>query len=222
MNRSVKHLHSYTVVARDGELGSVEEMYFDDEKWTIRYIVADLEEVPQKERAAVSPVSVEDVDWKNRMILVDLSRDEVAESPEVDEGGSFSRQKERQLNGYYRIPVYWSGVGLWGNHVYPGLLAEEAQPEDDEGQDDAETHVHGTEEAFGYKIEATDGEIGRVDDLVVEERTWEIQFLVIDTGNWLPGKKVIVDTHWIDQVNWKDGTVSVSLPRNAIRSATAI
>jgi len=221
MNRSVKHLHTYTLVGRDGELGPVEEMYFDDEKWTIRYIITDLEEVPEKDRAAVSPVSVDDVDWKNRMIMVDLSRDDVAGSPEVDVEEPIGRHKERQLNSYYRIPIYWSGVGLWGNHVYPGLLAGESL-EDEEDRGDGETHVHGTKEAFGYKIEATDGQIGRVDDLVVEEKTWEIQFLVIGTGNWLPGKKVIVDTHWIDQVNWRDGTVSVSLPRNAIRSATAI
>ncbi|MBN2551549.1 MAG: PRC-barrel domain-containing protein [Spirochaetales bacterium] len=221
MNRSVKHLQAYTLVARDGELGSVEEMYFDDEKWTIRYIIANLEEVPDKEWAAVSPVSVEGVDWKNGTIMVDLSREDVAGSPELDLEEPMGREKERQLNRYYRIPVYWNGVGLWGNHVYPGLLAEESVAAEEDGSD-RETRVHGTREAFGYTIEATDGEIGRVDDLVVEERTWEIQFLVIDTGNWLSGRKVIVDTHWIDQVNWQDGRVAVSLPRNAIRSATAI
>ena len=221
MNRSVKHLQAYTLVARDGDLGPVEEMYFDDEKWTIRYIVASLEELPDKERAAVSPVSVEQVDWKNGTIIVNLSREDVAGSPEVDAENPIGREKERQLNRYYRIPVYWNGVGLWGNYVYPGLLAEESSPPEEEGSD-RETRVHGTSEAFGYTIEATDGEIGRVNDLVVEERTWEIQFLVIDTGNWLSGRKVIVDTHWIDQVNWQEGTVAVSLPRNAIRSATAI
>ena len=220
MNRSVKHLHAYTLVGRDGELGSVEEMYFDDEKWTIRYIITDLGGDSEKERAAVSPVSVDGVDWKNRMILVDLSRGEVAGSPEVEPEQPFGRQKERQLNSYYGIPVYWNGVGLWGNHVYPGLLAGESPAEED--RSDGEPHVHATREAFGYRIEATDGEMGRVDDLVVEEKTWEIQFLVIDTGSWLPGKKVIVDTHWIDEVDWREGKVSVSLPRNAIRSATAI
>jgi sporulation protein YlmC with PRC-barrel domain len=220
MNRSVKHLHAYTVVGRDGELGSVEEMYFDDEKWTIRYIIAGLAEASEKDRAAVSPVSVDEVDWKNRMILVDLSRREVAGSPDVEPEQPLGRDKERQLNSYYGIPVYWNGVGLWGNHVYPGLLAGESSLEED--RSDEEPHVHTTREAFGYKIEATDGEIGRVEDLVVEEKSWEIQFLVIDTGGWLPGKKVIVDTHWIDEVDWQKGTVSVSLPRNAIRSATAI
>jgi sporulation protein YlmC with PRC-barrel domain len=220
MNRSVKHLHAYTVVGRDGDLGSVEEMYFDDEKWTIRYIVADLAEASEKDRAAVSPVSVDAVDWKNRMILVDLSRVEVAGSPDLEPEQPIGRDKERQLSSYYGIPVYWNGVGLWGNHVYPGLLAGESSKEED--RSDGEPHVHPTRAAFGYKIEATDGEIGRVEDLVVEEKTWEIQFLVIDTAGWLPGKKVIVDTHWIEEVDWQKGTVSVSLPRNAIRSATAI
>jgi hypothetical protein len=220
MNRSVKHLHTYTLLSRDSELGSIEEMYFDDEKWTIRYILASLEEVPEKDRAVVSPVSVDEVDWKSRMIVVDLSRDVVAGSPKIDPQEPIGREKERQLSRYYGIPFYWAGVGLWGNHVYPGLLAGESFEEEE--CSDGENHVHGTKEAFGYRIQATDGEIGRVDDLVVEEKTWEILFLVIDTGNWLPGKKVIVDTHWIDEVNWHQGTVTVNLPRNAIRSATAI
>jgi sporulation protein YlmC with PRC-barrel domain len=221
MNRSVKHLHACTLVGRDGELGPVEEMYFDDEKWTIRYIVTNLEEVPDRERAAVSPVSVDDVDWKSRTILVALSRDEVAGSPEIEPLEPIGRDKERQLSHYYGIPVYWSGVGLWGNHVYPGLLAGEDLA-DVEDRSDGENRVHRTKEAFGFKIQATDGEIGRVDDLVLEEKTWEILFLVIGAGTWLPGKKVIVDTHWIEKVNWQDGTVRVSLPRDAIRSATAI
>jgi sporulation protein YlmC with PRC-barrel domain len=145
----------------------------------------------------------------------------VVGSPQIESQEPIGREKERQLSQYYGIPIYWSGVGLWGNHVYPGLLAGES-PTDEEDRSDGEHHVHRTKEVFGYKIQATDGEIGRVDNLVVEEKTWEILFLVIDTSNWLPGKKVIVDTHWIDQVNWQDRTVSVSLPRNAIRNATAI
>jgi sporulation protein YlmC with PRC-barrel domain len=106
------------------------------------------------------------------------------------------------------------------------LLAGQARASQEEERSEEErgngVHVYSTEEAFEYEIEATDGEIGHVDDLVVEEKTWEIQFLVIDTSKWLPGKKVIVDTHWIDEVDWQDGKVRVSLPRNAIRSATAI
>lgn len=221
MNRSVKHLHNCSLTALDGDLGSVEDMYFDDEKWTIRYIVIDLEEVPEKDKAVVSPVSVKGVDWKHRIIAVDLSRNDVADSPEVKAEQPLGRRKERQLNSYYRIPVYWNGVGLWGNHVYPGLLAGESLADDEDSADGA-SHVHGTKEAIGYKIEAIDGEIGLVDDLVVEERTWEIQFLVADASSWLPGRKVIVDTHWIDRVNWQKGIASVSLPRNAVRSATAI
>lgn len=221
MNRSVKHLHTCTLADRDGELGPVEEMYFDDEKWTIRYILASLEEMPERQRAAVSPVSVADVDWKSRTIVVDLSRDQVTGCPEIDPQEPIGREKERQLSKHYGIPVYWSGVGLWGNHVYPGLLAGES-PSEEEDRSEGENRVHRTKEVFGCKIQAADGEIGRVDDLVVEEKTWEILFLVIDTGSWLPGKKVIVDNHWIELVNWSSGTVTVSLPRNAIRSATAI
>jgi hypothetical protein len=117
MNRSVKHLYAYTLVGRDGELGSIQGMYFDDEKWTIRYFIADLEKVQEKDTAAVSPMVVEDIDWKNRTILVDLAKNVVAGSPEVDPGKPITRYKERELNRYYRIPTYWTGVGLWGNHV---------------------------------------------------------------------------------------------------------
>jgi hypothetical protein len=223
MNRSVKHLHGCTLAGRDGSLGAVREMYFDEERWTIRYIVAELADDFEKHSAALSPVSVEDVDWKNSTILFALTREFVAESPHVEAGEPISRVKERQLNRYYGIPTYWNGVGLWGNHVYPGLLAGQSSVEEQPaGEQENGVRVHSATETFGYRIEAADGDIGHVDDLIVEERTWEIQFLVIDTQNWLPGGKVIVDTDWIDRVDWRGGTVSVSLPRNAIRGATAI
>jgi sporulation protein YlmC with PRC-barrel domain len=226
MNRSVKHLQSYRIEARDGSLGRVGELYFDDEKWTIRYLMTHLEKMLGKRLALISPTTVERIDWKNGTIQVRLTREQVANSPEVRGEQPIERAKEQELSRYYGIPAYWDGVGLWGNHLYPGLLStedgEKENPLNSNPPEENGVHLHSTEEAMSYRIEAMDGWIGQVEDFVVEEKSWEIQFLVVEAGDWLPGKKVIVDTHWIDEVDRSQGKVRVSLPRNAIRGATAI
>ena len=226
MNRSVKHLQSYRIEARDGSLGRVGELYFDDEKWTIRYLMTHLEKMLGKRLALISPTTVERIDWKNGTIQVRLTREQVANSPEVRGEQPIERAKEQELSRYYGIPTYWDGVGLWGNHLYPGLLSAEDGEKESPGSstpsEENGVHLHSTGEALSYRIEATDGRIGQVEDFVIEEKSWEIQFLVVEADDWLPGKKVIVDTHWIDEVDWSQGKVRVSLPRNAIRGATEI
>ena len=71
----------------------------------------------------------------------------------------------------------------------------------------------------GYHIEATDGEVGHVEDFIIDDETWEIRYIVVDTRNWLPGKKVLIAPRWIDRVSWNDSKVYVSLSREAIKHA---
>ena len=70
----------------------------------------------------------------------------------------------------------------------------------------------------GYHIEAKDGEIGHVEDFIIDDETWEIRYMVVDTRNWLAGKKVLIAPRWIDRVSWNDSKVYVSLSREAIKN----
>ena len=72
---------------------------------------------------------------------------------------------------------------------------------------------------IGYYIGASDGDIGHVEDLLVNEEDWTIHYLVIDTRNWLPGKKVLVATDWLQSVDWHAQKIAVDLERDRIKSS---
>jgi len=128
--------------------------------------------------------------------------------------------------GYYGYPYYWGGPNLWGLASYPAGLtvqreavtkAEAAQAR--AGKESADSHLRSTDEVKGYHIEATDGEIGHVEDFIVDDGTWAIRYLEVDTRNWWPGKKVLVSPQWVDNVSWPDSKVYVGLSRETIQNS---
>jgi hypothetical protein len=69
----------------------------------------------------------------------------------------------------------------------------------------------------GYHVEAEDGEIGHVEDFVIDEETWEIRYLIVNTSNWWAGKKVLISPLWIERVSWTERKVVTDLTREAIK-----
>ncbi len=80
-------------------------------------------------------------------------------------------------------------------------------------------HLRSTKEVEGYYIRATDGEIGHVEDFVVDDEEWAIRYVVVDTRNWLPGRKVLVSPRWISHLSWPQKEVYVDLTRDETKSA---
>ncbi len=247
MNWSVKHLHGFAIHAVDGDIGKVEDLYFDDSAWTIRYLVVNAGSWLEDRRVLVSPISVTGVDWLGHRIDVSLTCNQVKNSPDIDTHKPISRQNEITFYRYWGYPIYWGGVGLWGGGTYPGLLAQTGlarkaagvepevrtagsstnpgqagrEPESSESAaetDNQDTHLRSTREVTGYGIHARDGEIGHVEDFVINDQTWRIDHLVIDTSNWWLGKKVIIAPTWVQAVDWADERVTVDLEREAIKN----
>jgi len=79
--------------------------------------------------------------------------------------------------------------------------------------------LRSTQAVTGYHIHALDGDIGHVDDFIIDDQTWTIRYLVIDTMNWWPGKKILVSPKWIDRVSWSDSKVFVNLYRDKIQKS---
>lgn len=107
-------MRGFTLVATDGELGAVRDFYFDDEKWTIRYVVAETGTWLAGRRVLISPIAVRQVDWLGQRLTLGLTRQQVENSPDVDLLEPISRQIEAEYYNYYRWPAYWDGPGLWG------------------------------------------------------------------------------------------------------------
>ena len=84
---------------------------------------------------------------------------------------------------------------------------------------ESDPHLRSTREVIGYHIQARDGETGHLEDLIVDDESWFIRYLVIDTRNWLPGRKVLVAPAWAEQVDWVARKIHLDLSRETIRNS---
>jgi hypothetical protein len=74
----------------------------------------------------------------------------------------------------------------------------------------------------GFHIHATDGAIGHVDDFLVDEGTWHIRYLVVDTSNWIGGRWVLISPTVVSSIDSGGSKVHVSLSREEIRRSSSI
>jgi sporulation protein YlmC with PRC-barrel domain len=221
MQKNIKDLKGSAIVATDGDIGTLDDFYFDDKSWTIRYLAASTGNWFLGKDVLLSPFAVGKADVSSGRINVMLTRKQVDASPSIDTDKPVSSRHEASYYDYYGYPYYWSGPYLWGPLYYPQLpdadkeIVEERRAEREEAGD---MHLRSATKVTGYHIEATDGEIGHVEDFIIDDETWEIRYIVVDTRNWLPGKKVLIAPRWIERVSWDDSKVYVNLSREAIKS----
>jgi uncharacterized protein YrrD len=224
--RNVKELRGFAIQATDGMIGEVIDLYFDDEDWAIRYLVVDTGKWLSGRQVLISPLAIGHVDWMAQHLSVSLTRARVEGSPDIDTRKPVSRQHEAAYFGYYGYPYYWGGAGLWGIGAYPGSSMTERRFEDEgktrrtaatKTSDDA--HLRSSKVVIGNHVQATDGDIGHVEDLLVDDRTWAIRYMIVDTSNWWGGHRVLVAPQWIEAVSWSDAKVSVDLTRQNVKDA---
>jgi len=211
MKRSVKSLIGNTMGATDGEIGKVKEFYFDDETWTIRYLVVETGNWLFGRKVLISPEALLNHDWEQEVFPVNLTKEQVKNSPDIDTEKPVSRQQEIKLYEHYPWKSYW-GDGFYGVgmpvSMYQVLLKEEDNKACKKSDDNP--HLRSTHKVIGYSIKATDGEIGDVEDFIIDDSNWKVDFMVVDTGNWFPGKKVIISPKWIKEIKWDTSTVIVN------------
>lgn len=230
MLRRLGDLHGFTIGATDGDIGRVVDFYFDDESWTIRHVVVDTGSWLEGRRVLLSPMSLRGVDWDGSRIAANLTKGHVENSPSFGTDRPISRQQEMDLHGYYRVPYYWSGPYRWGAWGSPSAYAEAfstafaapgtpaaAAREGGAGERaEGDPRLRSSGTVTGYYIQARDGDIGHVEDFLVDDQDWAIRYMVVDTRNWLPGKKVLVSPDWIERISWGDSAVYVSVLREQI------
>ena len=224
MLRSVNELKGFAIVATDGKIGDVEQFYFDDEQWAVRYIVVNTGNWLSGRQVLISPFSVVKVDRENSLLQLDLTKSQVENSPDIDTHKPVSRQMEATHSDYYGNPRYWGSPFLWGPEEYPATpqsipmtaTATATAPMLAAAED---IHLRSTEEVSSYHIAATDGDLGHVEDFIIEDNSWVIRYLAIDTRNWLPGRKVMVAPQWIASIDWAQGKVHVNLSCEGIKQS---
>ncbi|WP_316814523.1 PRC-barrel domain-containing protein [Pedobacter nyackensis] len=223
MQHNVKSLSGFTIGATDGEIGKVDELFFDDETWTIRYLVVKTGGWLSGRKVLLSPLALLRPDWKNRVFPVNLSKEQVKNSPDIDTKQTVSRQHEIELYDHYSWPYYGAaGAGFYGGMGMAGMIdsritVKNVIAEQRNEKEPPDPHLRSTDEVRRYHIHATDGSIGTVEDFIINDENWVINYLIVNTGNWFPGKKIILPPEWIEQVKWEDSSVYVDVSVDAIK-----
>jgi len=225
MLRSMKELRGYNMLASDGEIGKAHEFYFDDQFWLIRYLVVDTGKWLPGRLVLISPYSLGRPDWSEKVFPVNLTKEQVEKSPEIDIARPVSRQHEIALAKYYNWPRYWTGARAMasGAFIVPPKKEDDQKAKESTEQDEGDPHLRSSREVIGYSIEASDGEIGHVEDFIIEDESWIIRYMIIDTRKWLHwlpgGKKVLVAPTWIHRVDWSESKVYVDLTRDQVKNS---
>ncbi|NCF89336.1 MAG: PRC-barrel domain containing protein [Verrucomicrobiaceae bacterium] len=218
MLHKAKTLEKYKLDSLDGEIGHVQGFYFDDRHWTIRYMVADTGNWLPGRQVLISPYALVAAIEEEKQIAIDLTKKQIESSPPLNSEKPVSRQFEESYYRYYGWPAYWGGSATWGYSPY--LIRDREQWQEPSQQEKAwDPNLRSTHDVSSYHIEATDGAIGHVEDFVIDDETWAIRYLVVDTRNWWPGKKVLISPQWIESVSWADSKVFINLTREAIKQS---
>jgi hypothetical protein len=218
MLNNAKTLKNYKLASLDGEIGKVKEFYFDDQHWTIRYLVADTGNWLVDRQVLISPYALIAATKAEEHVAINLTKKQIENGPSLSSDKPVSHQFEVSYYGYYGWPMYWTGPYMWG--ASSGIARDqETWKTSTQVEKTWDPHLRSTDAVMGYHIQAADGEIGHVDDFNIDEDTWAIRYLVIDTKNWWKGKKVLVSPQWIECVSWNESKVFVNLSRDSIKKS---
>ena len=232
MLRKSSALIGASIAAKDGEIGSVTDFLFDDENWSIRWMVVDPGTWLSARNVLLPSSHLKRVLPAARGILVDLTREQVKSSPDVGTDLPVSRQMEASIYDHYGSAPYWPAAADVGAPMqgYPGYLppaggasvapsARAATTLVRQGQPSGDPHLRSANEVTGHSVQGRDGEIGHVEDFLIDTDGWAVRYIIVDPKNWWPGKHVLVAPSWVDGIDWGGRAVRMSHTRDEIRNA---
>lgn len=211
-----------TIEALDGEVGSVDDLYLDDQAWSVRYLAVDTGKWLPGKKVLVTPEAIVKPWHHQPSIAVKLTMEQIRSSPDVDTAMPISRVAEELLHRHYQWTPYWdSAIGPIPPVPPPPALTvgEDRVEAGKEAESQVEVRLRSANELAGYHVKAGDGDVGHVNDLLLDDDLGRILFVVVEVKGWLFGKKVLVGPSMISEVDWATSTVHVSANRQALKSA---
>ncbi|MGO9930750.1 MAG: PRC-barrel domain containing protein [Steroidobacteraceae bacterium] len=228
-------MEGYSISALDGVIGEVKDYYFDDVSWIIRYLVVETGDWLASRKVLISPASINGPNWSEKSIPAAITLEQVRNSPPIDTHKPVSRQHEVQHLEHYNIPRYWNGPGLWGAGAFPSaMISKPDAASSDEEYRRAEkelesltcaknpvqdSHLRSGNTVVRYHVHAADGDIGHVQAILIDERTWAIRYFVVNTSNWWFGHEVLIAPQWIGEINWATSKILLPFKRCTIKDA---
>jgi hypothetical protein len=219
MLASLAELRSYYIRGRDGEIGRIADLCFREEEWIARYVVVTLEDLGREALLLAAYLSRLDPD--THTVWADIRREQVENTPPLDRAESLTRQREQELHELYGWPIYW-----WEQEqqVTPiGGLWDELQieSEDPDAPDQAGPQLLFAGDLIDvYHIQSEDGEVGILKDMIVEDESWIIPYIVVHlqpSGNW-----VLLASDDIQTIDLGARSIHVAVPRDVIANSPVL
>lgn len=223
MLRSVKKLCGKKLAARDGGIGNVQDFYFDDQKWVIRYVVAHTGSWLPGRLVLIAPHAFGSFPENGDGMVVNLRREQIQNSPGIESRKPVSRQYEEEYYHYYGWQSYWSGAGMWGANGFPVVPPPDLKPIKqgrlERSGSNGDLYLRSAKALSGYRIQTDQGVVGHITDFVMDEQSWEIRKLIVDTGNWFSGKEIAITPAQIERISYHESRIFVNVTMDAIREA---
>lgn len=225
----ISELERCAIHATDGEIGRVSDVLFDDEQWIARWLVVRAGSWLLGREVLLPASHLGGMSQEKDAISVDLTQEQVKSSPGVETKLPVSRQMESSLYSHYGWSPYWGGLGATGagaSYLIPPVYVvtgsarhAELAEQEEMARRDQDPHLRSAAEVRGYHIEATDGDIGHVEDFLIDDESWTVRYIIVDTKNWWPGKFVLVTPEMADDIRWDDRKMRVRQTRQQIKGA---
>jgi sporulation protein YlmC with PRC-barrel domain len=232
MLRHQSEIIGYAIHASDGYIGTVSDHLFEDTTWLVRWLVVDTGHWLPGRKLLLPPSALAHINHIGRQFNVGLTRQQVKDCPNVDTDLPVSRQMETSIYGYYGWSPYWGGGSYMGMVDYGGYLGgplgsvpsaeliEREKEIDAEKRSKSDPTLRSVREVAGYHIHASDGEIGHVEDFLVEDDDWSIRYLVVETKNWWPGATVLISPLSVQTIQWVDQQVNLRVDRQSVKDSS--
>lgn len=213
----VNTLKGFKLKAKDGEIGKIKEFFFDDTTWNISYLIANTGNWLKDRQVLISPDALVKIDLYEHTLSVNLTKVQIESCPPLEHNQPVTRQYEDIYMKHYGLPIHSGSSFLQGMYGYIDQSefdrwhAVHAEPSD--------PHLLSTNDTHGKHIHTSDGGAGHVHSFIIDSETWSIRYLVIDTHNLYPGKKILIAPEWIEYINTNERKIYLKLQRNAVLNA---
>jgi len=213
MLRNAKEIRGYNLLAEDGELGVCQDFLFDDRPWVIRYMVADTSKWLTGRKVLVAPTSLGQPDRDNMLFPVHLSKEQVKKAPDLNSDAPVSRQYEIAFHTFYGMPFYWDDNSTSDQVADPSsrFVGKVVSGE-------ANEHLRSVGEISGYRVVATDGECGLVEDFILDDETWDVRYLIVGINNENSSRKHLLGPAWLGDINWGQGVLNVHMTKEQLEN----
>jgi hypothetical protein len=219
-------LEGYAIEANDGRVGTVDDVLFDDRTWLVRWLVVDAGTWLTGRKVLIHPSALGKADYRAQRLPVNLTMAQVKASPAAYEDQPVSRQMESSLYDYYGWDPVWGGSIFGGGTMpqafaspYLGGIAVREAAGIEARRDEGDPHLRSIHAVTGYHVHAKDGSIGHVESFLVDDESWGIRYIVVDTSNWWFGQHVLISPYAVREISWPDGRVELDTSREQVKAS---